>query len=71
MDIKEIEIFDSSGEVLALAFGAPGSEVDQFFIVPGGNGRMKVAIPAGTILSVRARSANATTGLLVINFFGV
>ncbi len=69
MDIKEIEIFDSSGEVIALAFGTP--EVDQFYIVPGGNGRMKVSIPAGTILSIKAKSANATDGLLVINFFGV
>lgn len=66
----EIEIFDSSGETLVLAFGAAAAEVDQINIFPGGNGRVMLAIPAATRISVKAVSANASVGELNINFLG-
>jgi hypothetical protein len=66
---SEIEIFDSSGETLKLAIGAAASEVDQILIFPGGNGRIPLAIPAGTRISLRAVSANATVGEISINFY--
>jgi len=66
---KEIEIFDSSGQLLVLATGAAASEVDQIYIMPGGNGRVKLAIPASTRVSVKAVSATASVGQLAINWF--
>jgi len=67
---KEIEIFDSSGEGMILATGAAASEVDQLFIFPGGNGRVKLAIPAGTRVSIKAKTATASSGFVMINFYG-
>ena len=65
----EIEIFDSSGQPLSLAFGAAGSEVIQATIFPGGNGRIPLAIPAGTRVSIKAISASAIAGELDLNFY--
>ena len=65
----EIEIFDSSGQTLKIATGGAGSEVDQINIFPGGNGRIPLAIAAGTRVSVRAVSATASVGELDINFY--
>ena len=67
---NEIEIFDSSGETLKLALGPAGSEVDIMFIMPGGNGRIMLGLPQGVRLSVKAVSANATTGELTMNLWG-
>jgi len=67
--INEISIFDASGETLVLAFGAAGAEVDKIYIFPGGNGREPLSIPAGTRVSVKAVSANTTSGLLLINYY--
>jgi len=67
---KEIEIFDSSGQTLKLAVGAAASEVDQILVFPGGNGRVKLAIPAGTRLSIKAVSASASVGEIAINLYG-
>lgn len=69
-EITELDIFDSSGNIMVVAFGAVSSEVDQFYISPGGNGKLPVSIPAGTRVSVKAVSANSTVGDLIINFFG-
>lgn len=66
-DVKQLEIFDSSGQLLVVAFGAAMSEVDQFYILPGGNGTIRCDIPAGTRISIKAVSANATSGYLAIN----
>ena len=66
----EIEIFDSSGQTLALATGAAASEVNQMYIFPGGNGRVPLAIAASTRVSIKAISATASVGELVINFYG-
>ena len=68
-DINELDIFDSSGQTLVFAVGAAASEVNQFYIAPGGNGKIRLHIPAASRLSVKAISANATVGELVINAF--
>lgn len=65
----EIEIFDSSGQTLVVAFGAPGLEVDQLYLIPGGNGQIPLLVPAGTNVSVKAVSANATAGELDVNLY--
>ncbi len=65
----ELEIFDSSGQTLVLAFGAAGFEVDTVHVVPGGNGRIPLAVPAGTRVSVKAVSANATAGEITVNAY--
>ena len=65
---KQLEIFDSSGQLLILALGAAASEVDKLYILPGGNGQVICNIPAGTRVSIKAVSASATAGYLAINF---
>lgn len=67
---EELEIFDSSGQTLKLAFGGSGSEVDQFLIFPGGNGRILHHCPVGTRISIEAVSANATVGEIDLNLRG-
>jgi hypothetical protein len=67
---KEIEIFDSSGQTLKIATGAAASEVDKFLVFPGGNGRIKLTIPSGTRISIRAVSATASTGEISVNLYG-
>lgn len=67
--IEKLRIFDSSGEIMILATGAAASETDVLYIEPGGPGDIELSIPSGTRLSVKALSANATTGDLVINGF--
>ena len=64
-----IEIFDSSGQTLQLALGASGSEVNQFLIFPGGNGRIPYTIAAASRVSVKAVSGTANVGELSINFY--
>ena len=64
-----IEIYDSSTQSLVFAIGAAGSEVDQFIIFPGGNGRIPFTLATGQRVSVKALSANAVTGELDINFY--
>jgi hypothetical protein len=67
--VNEVEIFDSSGETLVLATGGAGSEVDQAFVFPGGNGRIPLTIASGTRVSVKAVSATANAGEIAINFY--
>lgn len=67
--INEIEIFDSSGQTMAIAIGAAAAEVVQAYIFPGGNGRMPLLIPAGSRISIIAISASATLGEIDINFY--
>lgn len=68
--VKEVEIFDSSGETLVLAIGGAGVEVDKVYVFPGGNGRIPLQIAASARLSVKAVSNSATSGELTINFYG-
>lgn len=67
--VNSVEIFDSSGQTLVLATGGAGSEVDQAFVFPGGNGRIPLAIAAATRISIRAVSATANDGEIAINFY--
>lgn len=68
--VTEIEIFDSSGEVLELATGGVGSEQRLIYIMPGGNGRVPVKIASGTRVSIKAVTATANSGLIAVNFYG-
>lgn len=65
--VNQINIFDSSGQTLVLAVGGSGSEVDQIYITPGGNGTMNLGIPSGSRVSVKAVSATANVGELDIS----
>lgn len=67
--VNKLEIFDSSGETLILAVGGAGTEVDQFFILPGGNGPVDLTIPASSRISIKAKTATANLGYLAINLY--
>ena len=64
--IRKVQIFDSSGETLEFATGAGGAEVPLFYIFPGGVETL-VDIPAGTRISLKAVTANATAGYFAMN----
>jgi len=68
-NVEAVEIFDSSGEVLLLGYGAAGAEVDYVYIHPGGNGRIPLILNKDQRLCVKAVSANTTEGFLVINCY--
>lgn len=67
---QEVEIFDSNGFTMLLAFGAAASEVDQIYVVPGGNGRIKLKVPASTRISIKAVVQTANVGEFTINLYG-
>lgn len=68
---KSILLFDSSGSTLELGVGAAASESRVLIIPPGGfGGPIPLLIPAGARLSLRAISANATTGELDLTMLG-
>lgn len=67
-DVSEIEIFDSSGSTLQLAYGPVSGEVVlPFDIMPGGNAPRRVLLNKGMRLSIRAIDADATSGEFVLN----
>lgn len=68
-NVEVLEIYNSTGQTLVLAIGASGSEDEQFYIMPGGNGLIGVLLDQGSRISVTAESANATSGELTINFY--
>lgn len=68
-DVREVEVFDSSGQTLQLGYGPSGSEVVGFQIVPGGNGRVEQLLNKGMRLALKAVSATASTGECTINFY--
>lgn len=61
-NVSECDIFDSSGQTLFLATGGAGFEVDQIYVVPGGNGRVPLSMAVGARVSLKAVSSNATAG---------
>lgn len=61
-----IDIFDSSGQAMILATGAAGSEVAQYYVPPGGD-VFKLAIAVSTRISIKALTANATSGYILLN----
>lgn len=70
-NIKQVDIFDSSGEGLEIGVGALGFEARKFLVFPGGNDDiLGVSIPAGSRISIRALDINATVGKLIINLMG-
>lgn len=70
-EAHEVEIFDSSGQTLLLATGGAGVEADKVYIVQGGNGRIPLRIASGTRVAVKAVSGTASSGEIVINFYGL
>lgn len=65
-DINRLQIFDSSGQTMLLATGGAGAETDVLYIPPGGID-VDYYIPAGTRISIKAVSATASVGEIVIN----
>ncbi len=58
-----VTIFDSSGYPMYLGLGAAGSEQITILIPPGGiPGQLRLNIPAGTRLSLKAVSTTASVG---------
>jgi hypothetical protein len=68
--VKEVEIFDSSGQTLVLAIGGAGSEVNKVYVFPGGNGRIPLQIASTARLSIKAVSGTANSGEISVNFYG-
>jgi uncharacterized protein YcgI (DUF1989 family) len=66
--VNHISVFDSSGQVLKLATGPVGAEVDAILIPPGG-ADLPFKVSAGTRLSIKAVSGNATSGEQDLNLF--
>lgn len=66
-----IEFFDTSGRVIKIATGAPGSEVEvPYQIFPGGSGVVPIQISKGQRVAIRAVDATASVGRLFVNIFG-
>lgn len=66
-NINRLWIFDSSGQDFVLATGAAASEVDQIQIPPGGwDSPVDIFIASGTRLSIKSKSATASSGILLI-----
>lgn len=66
-NINRLWIFDSSGQDFVLATGAAASEVDQIQIPPGGwDAPVDIFIASGTRLSIKSKSATASSGILLI-----
>ena len=67
--VNMVHVFDSSGQAMILAVGGAGSEVDQLYVPPGG-GDFNLSIPAGSRVSIKALTANATSGYILVNLLG-
>lgn len=68
-DVNKVEVFDSSGQTMILAVGAAASEVDQFYIFPGGQGAVDLYIPSGSRIAIKAKTADASAGYVAVNLF--
>lgn len=66
-DIKSMTWFESSGQPMIVAIGAPGSEVDLFAVPPGGfNGEIPIFIPQGSRVSIKQLNAETLgTGIFI------
>lgn len=68
---KKIKIDDTSGQVLEIGTGTAGNEVHLCYIPQGGiDAEIDLTIPAGTRVCVKAVSATANTGYLVMEVIG-
>ena len=63
--VTECDIFDSSGQTLYFAPSTGGSVI----VVPGGNGKVPIVLPATTGIALQAISANATAGEFDLNCY--
>lgn len=66
---KRVCIFDSSGQAMIFAVGGSGSEVTQLYVPPGG-AEFDLAIPASSRIAIKALTASATSGYILINLLG-
>lgn len=67
-DVTRLEIFDSSGSVMTLAYGPVGGEKVLGDVLPGGNTTpMDTILCKGMRLVIKAHDTNATNGKIVIN----
>lgn len=66
------EIFNSTGELMELGYGASSTSVTplNYFIIPGGpDGRVGIRVDEGQNLFVRmVGDVTASTGILAVNF---
>lgn len=67
--VRQVQVFDSSGQTMELGVGAAGSQVIQFLIIPGGNGILYLNAAMGSVIWVKAVSGTASTGEIDLNFF--
>ena len=67
--VSTIEIFDSSGKTLQLGIGAAGSETRMLYVLPGGNGQVRLNMPQSSRLSIKGVSGAATSGELTVNLY--
>jgi len=65
---SKLQITDTSGQLLKLATGIAGSEVDICTCTVSGSVIVPIYIPAGQRLSIKAVSASATTGFNAVSF---
>lgn len=70
--INKLYIFDSSGAALALAVGAPASEVQKVYVFPGGvPSVVALNIPIASRISIISiDTATVSTGQLLITALG-
>ena len=66
---NRLEIFDSSGQLMEIGYGAAGSETAVFYVMPGGNGVVDIIVPKETDIHVRGVDGAASAGILAINAF--
>lgn len=69
--VKQIQIFDTTGDFLGWYTGGSGSEVLAFITGPGTNESLPVSIASGTRLSVRGLEASVSgAGAIAANLLG-
>lgn len=65
---SKLQITDTSGELLKIAVGAAGSEIDICTCAVSGSIIVPVYVVAGQRLSIKAINASATTGYNAVSF---
>jgi hypothetical protein len=70
---RALQIIDTSGKIIKIATGAPGSEVDVATVVPSTNQTnfgivIPIYIPAGQPISLKAVDATANSGYNLLSF---
>lgn len=67
-----VEIFNPTGSTILIATGTAGSEIlIPYSILPGGSSIMlPIEIQKGARIAMKAVDVTASSGLIVLNFFG-